>query len=133
MNALTSAILEPWIRAFDFAGRSRRREYFIFYAELIVAVISVILIFGGRIDENSFERIPSVVQISLGVLVLISILPSLSLHVRRLHDQNRSGWWFFISALPFVGHFIMLVLMLWNGTPGDNRFGHNPRRQSTSL
>jgi uncharacterized membrane protein YhaH (DUF805 family) len=129
MSIQNSIVLEPWIRAFDFAGRSRRREFFIFYGEFFAAIFLTVFIFSGQIDSNSFDRMPVAVQTGFGVLVFIAMIPGLSLQVRRLHDQNRSGWWIFLNAVPFVGHFIMLMLMLWEGTPGDDRFGHSPRHK----
>jgi uncharacterized membrane protein YhaH (DUF805 family) len=50
-------------------------------------------------------------------------LTSLSLMVRRLHDTDRSGWWYLIAFVPFVGGIVLLVFTLLKGTPGPNRFG----------
>jgi uncharacterized membrane protein YhaH (DUF805 family) len=95
----------------------------------LLAIFLAVFIFSGQIHANAFDRLPIAVQTGLGILVLLCMIPGFSLHVRRLHDQNRSGWWILLSAIPFVGHFIMLMLMLWSGTPGDNRFGNNPRHK----
>lgn len=57
------------------------------------------------------------------VVAVVSILVGLSLGVRRLHDQNRSGFWYFIVLVPFVGGICLLIFMLLDGTPGPNRFG----------
>lgn len=46
--------------------------------------------------------------------------------VRRLHDTDRSGWWFLIAFSLVIGPIILLVFMALDGTPGDNRFGPNP-------
>jgi len=43
--------------------------------------------------------------------------------VRRFHDQNRSGWFFLLNLIPYVGGLVVLVFMLLPGTPGDNNFG----------
>ncbi len=52
---------------------------------------------------------------------------NLSVTVRRLHDTDRSGWWWWIQLIPCVGFIVILVFMLLDSTPGDNRFGPNPR------
>ena len=43
--------------------------------------------------------------------------------VRRLHDINRSGLWWFIAIIPIVGSIVLLVFDCSPGTPGPNRFG----------
>ena len=47
--------------------------------------------------------------------------------IRRLHDTDRSGWWWWIWLVPCVGPIVLLVFMLLDSTPGDNRFGANPK------
>jgi uncharacterized membrane protein YhaH (DUF805 family) len=58
---------------------------------------------------------------------LAGFLPSLGVMVRRLHDVNRSGWWWLIALIPFVGAILLIVWEATDGTPGDNRFGPNPK------
>jgi uncharacterized membrane protein YhaH (DUF805 family) len=54
-------------------------------------------------------------------------LPSLAVTVRRLHDTDRSGWWILLNLIPIVGALIVLIFTCLDGTPGDNRFGPNPK------
>jgi len=59
------------------------------------------------------------------LLVLVSLiffLPSLAVLIRRLHDLDRSGGWFWIILVPFAGSIVLLVFSLLPGTPGKNRF-----------
>lgn len=56
------------------------------------------------------------------VVVLVLFLPNLSMIIRRLHDTDRSGGWFWIGLVPFVGSIIVFVFMLLPSTPGPNRF-----------
>ena len=53
--------------------------------------------------------------------VLLAFLMWWFATVRRFHDMDLSGWWF-ILALIFPP-IITLVLCLWPGTRGYNRFG----------
>jgi uncharacterized membrane protein YhaH (DUF805 family) len=46
--------------------------------------------------------------------------------VRRLHDGGRSGWWYFISLVPFIGGIWLLVLLILEGEAGPNEYGPNP-------
>ncbi len=59
------------------------------------------------------------------IFILVTLLPSLAVAVRRLHDVDRTGWW---MLLLFTGVGI-IVLIYWqyqNGTTGSNRFGRDP-------
>jgi uncharacterized membrane protein YhaH (DUF805 family) len=46
--------------------------------------------------------------------------------VRRLHDIDRSGWWYLIGLVPLVGVILLLVWFCSRGTNGPNRFGADP-------
>ncbi len=64
-------------------------------------------------------------SIILLLIDLATFLPSLAVFVRRLHDVNRSGWWYFI-ALTIVGIIPLLIWLCRAGETGPNRFGDNP-------
>jgi len=61
---------------------------------------------------------------------LAIILPALSVTVRRLHDRDRSGWWYWLLLIPLVGAIWLLVWFCSGGTQGDNRFGPDPKGHS---
>ena len=61
-----------------------------------------------------------------GIAGLLIFLPTLSVHIRRLHDIDRSGWWWWILLVPLVGAIIMLVWVCTRGSSGPNRFGPDP-------
>ena len=50
-------------------------------------------------------------------------VPAFALAVRRLHDQNITGWAFVISFFPVLGELIIFIAMCWPGTEGDNKYG----------
>lgn len=63
-----------------------------------------------------------------GLSLLVSLalfLPLLSAVVRRLHDTDRSGWWYLLGLVPFGG-IVLVVFWALDGTPGSNRFGVSP-------
>jgi uncharacterized membrane protein YhaH (DUF805 family) len=62
-----------------------------------------------------------------GIYGLVVIIPSLAVTVRRLHDIDRSGWWIFINLIPLIGAIVLLVFAVSEGTPGNNRYGPNPK------
>ena len=70
---------------------------------------------------------------------LATIIPSLAVTVRRLHDRGMSGWWYLgfvvISMIQLVGivaSIAFLVIMLLPGTPGPNRWGADPKDPSSA-
>jgi uncharacterized membrane protein YhaH (DUF805 family) len=111
-----------------FAGRARRREYWMF--ELWNTIILVALII---IDVKVSASRHNDVAILTGLYVLATALPSFAGLVRRLHDTNHSGWWFFIGMVPLVGQLVLLTLLVKDSDPGPNRFGPNPKTEVVSV
>jgi uncharacterized membrane protein YhaH (DUF805 family) len=100
-----------------FTGRSPRPEYWFWV--LFTFVVTVVLHLLGAV---------------LGVLATVlytlfwvaTIVPSIAVGVRRLHDIDRSGWWLLIGLVPVAGWIVLLVFACLPGTPGPNRFGAPP-------
>ncbi len=110
----------------DFTGRARRMEYWMFmlFEWLIATVLFVlsIVLSGGAEDPGPLG------MLMLAILVLFylgTLLPLLAVTVRRLHDTDKSGWWFLLNFIP-LGGLVVLFFMVSPGTPGDNRFGADP-------
>ncbi len=67
------------------------------------------------------------VFIVMMIYLLVILIPSLALCVRRLHDTGKSGWFFFISFIPLVGAILLLVFLATDSQPGPNQYGPNPK------
>lgn len=52
----------------------------------------------------------------LWLVILPLFIPQLAVAIRRIHDTDRSGWFYLV---PFYN----IVLLFLKGTPGENRFG----------
>ena len=106
-----------------FGGRSRRKEYW--YFVLFSLIVSLIL---SAIDAllGTFSSSTNVGLLG-GIYGLAIIIPSIAVSVRRLHDIDRTGWWVLISLVPVIGTLVLLVFAVLAGTPGQNRFGPNPK------
>jgi len=104
----------------DFGGRARRLEYWTFVAVVNVGYV-VLVGFGAS------GRSPALVAAAF-VFSVMMLLPGLSVTVRRLHDTDHSGWWSLIGLVPFVGTVVMLIFLLTESEPGENRFGSCPKR-----
>jgi uncharacterized membrane protein YhaH (DUF805 family) len=107
----------------QFSGRSRRKELWMF--TLFNCIFSwALYILGIVFKENMLGTI------FLGlyfIYVLAVLVPGLAVGVRRLHDTNRSGWWWFIILVPFVGPIILLVFWVLDSQPGTNQYGPCPK------
>ena len=107
-----------------FEGRARRAEFWYWALALMVAEIAIMII-GGVLGAVS-ESLSVVSLILLCVMLLGTIVPSIAVTVRRLHDTGHSGWWWFIGMVPLVGPILLLVWYCTPGTPGSNAFGSDP-------
>lgn len=103
----------------NFSGRSRRSEYW--YFPLFNTLIYFLLFLPAAVLQNEM------LMLLPGLYILASLIPSLALAVRRLHDTNRSGWFLLLGFIPLVGAIIMLVFMLEDSQYGENKYGPNPK------
>lgn len=46
---------------------------------------------------------------------------------RRLHDFEEPGWKWLILLVPLVNIFWFIIIVVTDGTVGDNRYGADPR------
>ena len=76
----------------DFKGRARRKEYWLF-----ILLYSICYFIAFLIDVASGALIIFTTIVALGLLI-----PLISVAVRRLHDTDRSGWWFLLGFVPFA-------------------------------
>lgn len=107
-----------------FSGRAPRSEFWWFV--LFVIIGNFVL---GLVDAALFGRTATGDQVSiLGALFSLAVfLPSLAVGVRRLHDVDRSGWWYLLMLVPVLGVLILIfAFFIHRGTPGPNRFGPDP-------
>jgi uncharacterized membrane protein YhaH (DUF805 family) len=132
-------MLLPYRRYFAFSGRSRRKEYWM-YALFYILVFAVLNVIFGTNDIVSTptgfgyaSRLVGGGGIIGGLFALASFIPSLAVSVRRLHDQERSGWMLLLVLIPLLGGFALLVLMCLEGTRGTNRYGPDPKDPSNAA
>lgn len=106
------AISQAFKNVFTFNGRASRSAYWWFV--LFIAIFAIVL------DVIGFSTKAVALQylVELAVFVL-----TIGLQIRRLHDTNRSGFWWFIVFIPLVGFIVQVVFYCLPGTPGPNRFG----------
>lgn len=125
----------PLKRYAVFSGRSRRKEYWMFALLMLIlgviaAAVDILLGFGmtyRAVSDTGYGAGATTYNGPLEILLSLgTLIPSLAVTVRRLHDLDKSGWWLLILLVPFIGAFVLLVFMCIEGTRGANRFGPDP-------
>jgi len=94
----------------EFNGRAKRPEYWWF--ALFLFLLGAVT---GAISE-----------ILNGIVALATLLPSLAVGARRLHDTNRSGWWQLLWIIPLIGWIVVIIFLAEEGESTDNQYGGLP-------
>ncbi|MCA0328277.1 MAG: DUF805 domain-containing protein [Actinobacteria bacterium] len=101
---------------FATSGRSSRSEYWWFALLFNVLVLATVWWESGRGGSGWITLL----------VVLVLLIPSISLCVRRLHDAGYSGAWFFVQFLPFIGWAWLLILLVQPSQRLRNQYGPGP-------
>lgn len=123
-------------RFFNFQGRANRTEFWIYAACLaggslaaVFLLMTVTLVLCAALCDSQAAQGCGWIGVGISILLVWAGVPVLlaGYGARRLHDSNKSGWWLLLCLLPYLGVFIVLILMLLPGTKGANRFGPPPQ------
>lgn len=111
-----------------FRGRARRKEYwgyFLFWTISMVVIMGAGLFLdaaGGRLGND----MPIASVSAFGLFMLATLLPSLAVTVRRIHDIGLSGWFYLLVLVPYVGSLIVFVFSLIPTQTYPNKWGPVP-------
>ena len=105
-----------------FSGRAQRSEYWFFILFYSIGYI-VLSFIDGMIGTFSID---SGMGLLSGIFLLVHLLPSIGVSVRRLHDIGKSGWWYLLVILPIIGPIVLLVFFVMDSKE-DNQYGSNPK------
>ena len=127
MESVQTCIKENY---FNFEGRAPRSEYwwFTLFLALLEIVTSVLDGFLGTYTVTSSGRMIGFINL---IFLLAILLPSIAVAVRRLHDTDRSGWFYLLIFIPLIGSIILIIFFIQQGTNGRNRFGDDPLRPAS--
>ncbi|PUV23048.1 DUF805 domain-containing protein [Sphingobacterium athyrii] len=109
----------------NFEGRARRKEYWMFVLAVFVLFFALGIV-GGILSVIS-DTLGSLFYGIMGLAYLAILVPALAVTVRRLHDTNKSGWFIFVSLIPFVGGIYLFYLEILEGDKGPNQYGPDPK------
>lgn len=93
----------------DFKGRASKSEYW--WYVLFVVLASVVLTMINRSLSGLFS--------------LATLVPSIAVAARRLHDTDKSGWLQLIAIIPVLG-WVAIIYLLIQEPKEPNRFGSAP-------
>ena len=118
-------------RYFTFEGRATRKQYWLF----VLAFMGAGMV-AGTFDAFSFSRIDfsdparinplSLLPVFSIITLLAFLVPSICVSVRRLHDRDKSGWFYLLLFIPVIGLWPLVEISFLPGTYGPNRFGPDP-------
>ena len=121
------------INYYYFEGRASRSEFWYFMLFWIIFYLIVIFLDNALgLNFIDISRLPFSQYIPLaniyekvGLLTFmyrpVTLLPSLSVMTRRLHDTGKSGWWCVLCVTPLI---ILLIFFLAKKSDDyDNKFG----------
>lgn len=132
----------PLKRYADFSGRSRRKEYWMFFlfqflVQIVMAILFLAIFFIGMIDLDSTVSSTAgliLLAAAIGIYFIFwvaMLVPNMAVVVRRLHDQDIPG---LVGILLYIATIILtfpglviLVLMCLEGKKGDNQYGKDPK------
>ena len=134
------SIITCYKKAFTIKGRASRSEFwwFALYFFCVYVIASWFFIpVVPPVFYEFFRDIPVLSSMNYDAtriaamiaMFLLLVLPYITCSVRRLHDTGRSGWYWLIGFIPYVGELIRF-LMLIDGSDGDNEYGPDPTGES---
>jgi uncharacterized membrane protein YhaH (DUF805 family) len=88
----------------DFTGRASRPEYWWFFLFCFIASC-ILSVFSQALST---------------VFSLATLLPSLAVGARRLHETNRSGWWQLLWIVPVVGWIVVIIFLAQEALPEES-------------
>ena len=101
----------------NFKGRSTRSDYwFVILANYLIGFALGLV--GGFMPDLYKLMMALSYAYSLAVLI-----PSIALVVRRLHDINKSGWYYLLTLIPLAGPIILLIFLCRASVNENNQYG----------
>lgn len=124
----TATVKEKYL---SFEGRLNRKTFiirnlWISLASLVLGLPAVGMVYWIYTDPDAFVYYFKPYLYYSLLLGLIFLWPIMSLHIRRLHDLNKSAWWITLLFIPIVSCFFIIYLLFFKGTIGSNHFGEDP-------
>lgn len=130
-----SYYIEFWKRCFDYKGVTSRKQYWLTLLMNCVIILVLFLAAAALETEVDFSFSESsffiyltlILDLAAMLYLFASMLCSIALSVRRLHDTNKSGLVLLLSLIP-PGSIVVLILLLMGSAYEDNPYRVNDIR-----
>ena len=109
-------------------GRTRRREYWTFTLGNGLSWL-LVMIWDSFNDHSLGNVLANTIEL---LIILATVVPSICVTIRRLHDTGRGGLWLALGFIPLIGTLILAFVLCFDSEPGENKFGLNPKEASAS-
>lgn len=121
---------------FSFQGRIGRLHWWGGQLVILALIVAPFFLLGiglsGMSEEGIKQAAANNVFAVIGVffaLYALCLWINIAVTVKRYHDRNKSGFWFLIILVPFIGGIWQLVECgFLAGTPGGNNYGQRGSR-----
>ena len=126
-----------------FSGRALRSEFwwyvlFIFIAQIVLGMVDRAAFGPSELMNMSATGMQGMQdgmgfafsyqpQPITGIFMLATLVPSLAVGARRLHDTGRSGWWQLLVLIPLIGVIVLIVFWASKGSDSENTYGPAPQ------
>jgi uncharacterized membrane protein YhaH (DUF805 family) len=126
MVGFGEAVSRGFRKYFAFSGRATHAEYWwwVLFAVLVRVILRVVDSMTGGYDGYIG---PIEVALIGGFFIWATLIPSLSLGARRLHDINRTGWWLLLIFAVLIGWIVLTMWAIGREDRGPNKYGTAPR------
>ena len=120
-QAVSTVLLKKYA---TFNGRAGLSEYWWYFLFILLGnlVFSSIDSFLGTTAGFMYQgNIEVKTSLFNGIFSLLTLIPSIAVAARRLHDVNKSGWWQLLM-LTIIGIFPLIYWLLKKPVDEGNRF-----------
>lgn len=107
-----------------FEGRLNRKPYILRNLCLLGSAIVIGLL--AAFIMAIVGAIEAVIVNTAITVMMPCAYPTSLLHIRRLHDLDKSGWFILIMLVPIINLLFIVYLLVAKGTTEPNRFGNDP-------
>ena len=121
-----------WVN-YSLEGRVKREDYWYYGYALYWTIILIFLLLSAIIYFVAMyvigEKVANFVYVVIGLIPIGTSygMKFLSNKIKRLHDNNKSGWFLLWTLVPILGQLFGLYIFITNwflrGTIGSNDYG----------
>lgn len=130
MDSYWAIFKEGMALSFEFSGRMKRRNYWLFVAMLHLLMVGLVILYAllDQLVGPISERTPFAMTVNstLSAIAIWWGIASIAASARRLRDAGRSPYCLLYNFLPFGGLYLLYLL----SEPAQGYFA--ARKETTS-